>query len=130
MTETHNDPEELARRVASLSAQNERLAQILVEARSKIVGLQQQIDDLAQPPSTYATFIRSYSDGTADVMVQGRKMRLTSLPAAMVSTARPGQQVRLNEAMAIVETMTYDHTGVSHRQRTDRNTPRHGCRTR
>lgn len=38
-------------------------------------------------------------------------MRLTSLPAAMVSTARPGQQVRLNEAMAIVETMTYDHTG-------------------
>lgn len=111
MTETHNDPEELARRVASLSAQNERLAQILVEARSKIVGLQQQIDDLAQPPSTYATFIRSYSDGTADVMVQGRKMRLTSLPAAMVSTARPGQQVRLNEAMAIVETMTYDHTG-------------------
>lgn len=51
MTETHNDPEELARRVASLSAQNERLAQILVEARSKIVGLQQQIDDLAQPPA-------------------------------------------------------------------------------
>lgn len=107
----HDDTQELARRVSSLSAQNERLAQILVEARGKIVDLQQQLDDLAKPPSTYASFVRAYSDGTADVMVQGRKMRLTSLPGAMVSTAKPGQELRLNEAMAIVEVRGYEAIG-------------------
>lgn len=102
---------DLPEQVALLSSQNERLAQILVEARGKIVELQTQLEDLAKPPSTYATFVRSYSDSTADVLVAGRKMRLTSGPAAMIKQARPGQEVRLNEAMAIVEVLRYESTG-------------------
>lgn len=102
---------ELAQELALLSTQNERLAQILVEARGKIVELQNQLENLAKPPSSFATFLRSYSDGTADVLVAGRKMRLTSSPAAMLSQARPGQEVRLNEAMAIVEVLGFEQTG-------------------
>lgn len=105
------DPQASAEQVALLSAQNERLAQILVEARGKIVELQTQLEDLAKAPNTYATFLRSFSDATADVMVTGRKMRLTSSPSAMVKQARPGQEVRLNEAMAIVEVLDYEKTG-------------------
>lgn len=100
-----------AEQVALLSAQNERLAQILVEARGKIVDLQTQLEDLAKAPNTYATFLRSFSDATADVMVMGRKMRLTSSPSAMIKHARPGQELRLNEAMAIVEVLDYEKTG-------------------
>ena len=98
-------------RVATLSAQNERLAQILVEARGKIVELQKQLEDLAKPPSTYATFLRAHKDGTADVITAGRKMRLTSYTATRIDTARPGQEVRLNEAMAIVELLDFERTG-------------------
>lgn len=99
------------RQLATLSAQNERLAQILVEARGKIVELQKQIEDLAKPPSTFATFLKRHQDGTAEVMVAGRKMRLTSLDSAKLSLAQEGQEVRLNEAMAIVETLGFERTG-------------------
>ncbi|WP_435300127.1 proteasome ATPase [Timonella sp. A28] len=99
------------KRLATLSAQNERLAQILIEARGKIVELQKQLEDLAKPPSTYATFLRSYDDGTADVVAAGRKMRLTSLAENRLSEAYPGQEVRLNEAMAIVEVLPHEGTG-------------------
>ncbi len=111
MTQIPGPQEESAEQVALLSAQNERLAQILVEARGKIVELQKQLEDLAKPPSTYATFLHRFSDGTADVTVSGRKMRLTSSPSAMLHMAKPGQEVRLNEAMAIVELLSFENIG-------------------
>lgn len=100
-----------SQRVSMLSAQNERLAQVLVEARGKIVELQKQLEELAKPPSTYATFLESYPDGTADVVSAGRKLRLTSLATTSIDAARPGQEVRLNEAMAIVEILKFERTG-------------------
>lgn len=97
--------------LAKLSMQNERLTQILVEARGKIVELQTQLEDLAKPPSTFATFLERHSDGTAEVMAAGRKMRLTTLASANLEKALFGQEVRLNEAMAIVEVNDFDRTG-------------------
>jgi proteasome-associated ATPase len=106
-----SEPTAEQRQLATLSAQNERLAQILVEARGKIVDLQKQLEDLAKPPSTFATFLRSHPDGSAEVMVAGRKMRLTALSTAKLHVAHEGQEVRLNEAMAIVEVLGFERTG-------------------
>jgi proteasome-associated ATPase len=44
-------------------------------------------------------------------MAAGRKLRLTSLETAKLHLAQPGQEVRLNEAMAIVEVVGFERTG-------------------
>jgi proteasome-associated ATPase len=108
---SHGTPSPEQKQIATLSAQNERLAQILMDARGKIVELQKQLEDLAKPPSTYAIFLKKFDDGTAEVMAAGRKLRLTSLETAKLHLAQPGQEVRLNEAMAIVEVVGFERTG-------------------
>lgn len=47
----------LEARLASVNAQNERLAATLREARDQIVTLKEEIDRLAQPPSGFGTFL-------------------------------------------------------------------------
>ncbi|HWJ85334.1 MAG TPA: proteasome ATPase, partial [Cellulomonas sp.] len=48
---------ELHRELAVLAAKNERLSDALLAAREQIVELKRQVDDLAKPPGTYATFL-------------------------------------------------------------------------
>ena len=43
--------------VASVTGQNERLADTLREARDQIVALKEEVDRLAQPPSGFGVFL-------------------------------------------------------------------------
>ncbi|MEP7763180.1 proteasome ATPase [Sanguibacter sp. 25GB23B1] len=110
-TSFRGERDEQARRLATLSAQNERLAQVLGEARGKIVELQQQIDDLAKPPGTYAVFLGAHEDGTVDIMSAGRKMHVGASPAVDLESIRPGQEVKLNEALTVVAAGGYEMVG-------------------
>lgn len=102
---------DLDRQVAILSAKNERLAEALRAARDQIVDLRSQIDDLAKPPGTYALFLGSHADGTVDVSSAGRKMHVGASPSVDLETLRPGQEVKLNEAMTVVASGGYESTG-------------------
>ncbi|SDD27399.1 proteasome-associated ATPase [Sanguibacter gelidistatuariae] len=93
---------EQARRLAVLSAQNERLAQVLGEARTKIIELTKQIEEFAKPPGTYAVFLADHGDGTLDIVSAGRKMHVGASPSLDLSQLRPGQEVKLNEALVVV----------------------------
>lgn len=104
-------PEDAARRLAVLSAQNERLAQVLGEARGKIVELQQQIEEFAKPPGTFAVFLAEHGDGTLDVMSAGRKMHVAASPSVDLTQLRPGQEVSLNEAFVVVAAGGYEPVG-------------------
>lgn len=99
------------REAAVLAAKNERLAEALRQARDRIVELQQQIEDLGRPPGTFATFLRARADGTVEIFSSGRKMHVDVGPGVDVPSLRPGQEVKLNEALTVVEAGAYENVG-------------------
>jgi proteasome-associated ATPase len=102
---------DLQRELALLAAKNERMSDALVAARDQIIELKRQIDDLAKPPGTFATFLTAREDGTVDVVSSGRKMHVGASPAIDVHRLRPGQEVMLNEALTVVEAGGYEQVG-------------------
>nr|WP_240760255.1 proteasome ATPase [Phytoactinopolyspora endophytica] len=101
----------LEARLASVTAQNERLAATLREARDQIVALKEEIDRLAQPPSGFGTYLARHEDGTVDVFTGGRKLRVAVSPDVDVDTLRPGQEIMLNEALNVVRALEYERVG-------------------
>jgi proteasome-associated ATPase len=97
--------------LASVTGQNERLADTLREARDQIVALKEEVDRLAQPPSGFGVFLEACEDGTADVFTGGRKMRVSVSPAVELEKLRPGQEVVLNEALNVVIAQGYETVG-------------------
>lgn len=102
---------DLQRELALLAAKNERLSDALVSARDQIIELKRQIDELAKPPGTYATFLSARADGSVDVVSSGRKMHVGASPAVDPRRLRPGQEVMLNEALTVVEAGAYEQVG-------------------
>ncbi len=97
--------------LAGVTAQNERLAATLREARDQIVALKEEVDRLAQPPSGFGVFLQGCEDGTADVFTGGRKMRVNVSPNVDLDELKPGQEVLLNEALNVVLAQGYEAAG-------------------
>ena len=91
--------------------QSERMATLLAQAREQLVTLQQEIDKLSSPPSGYGVFLSSYDDGTADIFTGGRKLRVNVAPGVEAGSLVKGQEVRLNEALNVVEARGYEMQG-------------------
>ncbi|GGJ01665.1 proteasome ATPase [Streptomyces brasiliensis] len=102
---------ELQTNLAGVSAQNERLANTLREARDQIVALKEEVDRLAQPPAGFGVFLQANEDGTADIFTGGRKLRVNVSPSVEVDDLRRGQEVMLNEALNVVEAMKFERVG-------------------
>jgi proteasome-associated ATPase len=108
------DAEQLSRlraQVAQLSAQNDRLASTLRDARDQIVALKAEVDRLAQPPNTFGVYVGPGEDNTVEIVSSGRKMRVACSPSVDSETLRPGQEVMLNEAFNVVAAREYERTG-------------------
>ncbi|MET7285742.1 proteasome ATPase [Streptomyces sp. NPDC005573] len=102
---------ELQTNLAGVSAQNERLANTLREARDQIVALKEEVDRLAQPPAGFGVFLQANEDGTADIFTGGRKLRVNVSPSVELDDLRRGQEVMLNEALNVVDAMEYESVG-------------------
>ncbi|MET9510568.1 proteasome ATPase [Streptomyces flavidovirens] len=102
---------ELQTNLAGVSAQNERLANTLREARDQIVALKEEVDRLAQPPAGFGVFLMANEDGTADIFTGGRKLRVNVSPSVELEELRRGQEVMLNEALNVVEAMEFERAG-------------------
>ncbi|WP_404819334.1 proteasome ATPase [Streptomyces marincola] len=102
---------ELQTNLAGVSAQNERLASTLREARDQIVALKEEVDRLAQPPSGFGVFLRANDDETADIFTGGRKLRVNVSPSVETAGLQRGQEVMLNEALNIVAAMEFERAG-------------------
>ncbi|MGX1881977.1 proteasome ATPase [Streptomyces sp. NPDC055287] len=102
---------ELQTNLAGVSAQNERLANTLREARDQIVALKEEVDRLAQPPAGFGVFLVANEDGTADIFTGGRKLRVNVSPSVELEELRRGQEVMLNEALNVVEAMEFERAG-------------------
>jgi proteasome-associated ATPase len=97
--------------LASVTAQNERLAETLREARDKIIALKEEVDRLAQPPSGFGTFLGRNDDDTLDVFTGGRKLRVAASPSIDLETLRLGQELMLNEALNVVQACDFEVVG-------------------
>ncbi len=97
--------------VEILTRKNESLTGALTGAREQLVGLREQVDALATPPSTYGTVVSRHDDDSADVISGGRRLRVRLSPSADPDHLRAGRTVRLNEALAIVQTCGWEDTG-------------------
>ncbi|SDO66223.1 proteasome-associated ATPase [Actinacidiphila guanduensis] len=102
---------ELQTNLAGVSAQNERLANTLREARDQIVALKEEVDRLAQPPAGFGVFLQANEDGTADIFTGGRKLRVNVSPSVELDTLQRGQELLLNEALNVVEAMEFELIG-------------------
>ena len=94
---------ESANRINALSERNEKLVVTLREARAQLLQLKEEVDRLAQPPSGYGVFLGPGPEGTVEVFTGGRRMRLAVSPTVDVEHLQRGQQLRLNEALTVVE---------------------------
>jgi proteasome-associated ATPase len=83
--------------------QNERLVGVLQEAKQQIELLKEEVDKLCAPPNTYGTFSMANKDGTAEIHVDGRQMRVNVHPNVDPFQFVDGQHVVLNEAFNIIE---------------------------
>ena len=102
---------ELQTNLAGVSAQNERLASTLREARDQIVALKEEVDRLAQPPAGFGAFLEANDDGTADIFTGGRKLRVNVSPSVELDELQRGQEVMLNEALNVVDALDFERIG-------------------
>jgi len=90
---------------------NDKLTATLQDAKTQIESLRTEIEKLTAPPSSYALFCSFNEDGTANVYVSGRKMRVSVHGSIAGKPMRKGQEVILNEALNIIEARGFDPQG-------------------
>jgi proteasome-associated ATPase len=98
-------------KINALVERNEKLVLTLREARSQLLQLKEEVDRLAQPPSGYGVFLGLGPEGSVEVFTGGRRMRLTVSPSIDIPGLARGQQVRLNEALTVVEAGVFELIG-------------------
>ena len=92
-------------------SQNEKLVSMLQEAKQQIELLKEEVDKLCAPPNTYGVFIRANKDGTSEILMEGRPMRVNVHPNLDPFALDEGQFVVLNEAFNIIEGAEYTQRG-------------------
>lgn len=91
--------------------QNEKLAAALQEAKNQIVALKEEIDKLCAPPNSYGTFRKGNEDGTIDISIDGRTLKVNVHPKINIKDLHEGQLVILNEAYNVIEVSGYEVKG-------------------
>jgi proteasome-associated ATPase len=91
--------------------QNEKLVATLQDAKQQIELLKQEVDKLCAPPNTYGLFERTNKDGTCEINVDGKMMRVNAHPNIRTEDLMEGQLVVLNEAFNIVDATDFDPRG-------------------
>jgi proteasome-associated ATPase len=96
---------------ADAERQNERLVNALHDAKQQIELLKEEVDKLCAPPNNYGIFNRPNKDGTAEIVVDGRPMRVNVHPNVDPFQFEEGQLIVLNEAFNIIEASGYVSRG-------------------
>ncbi|MFA9428732.1 proteasome ATPase [Egicoccus sp. AB-alg2] len=93
-------------------AQNDKLTETLRAARDQLAQMREEVERLAAPPQSYATFLGADAEtGTVTVMVSGRKLEVGVGPEIEVDALRAGQEVLLNESMNVVAVGEFENRG-------------------
>ncbi len=91
--------------------QNEKLVNTLQDAKQQIDLLKEEVDKLCAPPNTYGVYERANKDGTVEINIDGKMMRVNVHPSIRVEDLSEGQLVVLNEAFHVVDVGGFDPRG-------------------
>lgn len=102
---------EINGQLAQSRSRNEALASILEQTKEHMLVMRSEVDKLSQPPSGYGNFLGLNSDGSADIISSGRKLRVSLHPNLDPAQLKRGDEVVLNESLNIVEVRTAQLSG-------------------
>ncbi len=114
MTESTSPNVELQKlheQINDLSANNQRLSTTLREAREQLITLKEEVERLSGPPNGFAIYDSPAANDMVNVVVNGRKMRVSIAPSIDKSVLEAGQEVILNEAMNVVVACGFEEHG-------------------
>ncbi len=98
-------------RLAQAVAQNDKLSAVLEEARQQLTVLREEVEKLSAPPNAFGAVVGVNEDGTVDVMVAGRKLRVNAQPSIEVKKLQVGQEILLNESMNVIDVRLFESSG-------------------
>src|SRR5215510_6935432 len=91
--------------------QNEKLVGALQEAKEQINALKKEVEKLCMPPNSYGVFRQRNADGTLDVDIDGRHLKVNIHPRLENVTFEEGQLLVLNESLNVIDISTYESRG-------------------
>jgi proteasome-associated ATPase len=91
--------------------QNEKLVAMLQEAKEQINALKKEVEKLCTPPNSYGVFRQRNKDGTVDVDLDGRHLRVNVHPKLEHYDFAEGQLLVLNESLNIIDLSDYESRG-------------------
>lgn len=103
--------EALAQKLSAELEKNHRLEYALRELREEVVQLGERVEKLTRPPSPYGIVVGRNPDDQFDVLVNGRKLRVSVGGNIDCDTIELGSEVLLNDSMSIVEARHPEHAG-------------------
>jgi proteasome-associated ATPase len=103
--------EALAQKLSVEVEKNHRLEYALRELREEVVQLGERVEKLTRPPSPYGIVVGRNPDDQFDVLVNGRKLRVSVGGNIDCDTIELGSEVLLNDSMSIVEARHPEHAG-------------------
>ena len=101
----------LAQKLSAEVEKNHRLEYALRELREEVVQLGERVEKLTRPPSPYGIVVGRNPDDNFDVLVNGRKLRVSVGGNIDSDTIELGSEVLLNDSMSIVEARHPEHAG-------------------
>jgi proteasome-associated ATPase len=108
---TSNDSlAEINKVVEGLQQKNSDLTTLLSDAKLQLLSLRDQVEQLGAPPSGFGIFLDLYEDD-ADVLINGKKMRVTISPEIERSQLSSGREVVLNESLNIISIHGFEIAG-------------------
>jgi len=108
---TSNDSlAEINKVVEVLQQKNSDLTTLLSDAKLQLLSLRDQVEQLGAPPSGFGIFLDLYEDD-ADVLINGKKMRVTISPEIDKKQLSSGREVILNESLNIIAIHGFEISG-------------------
>jgi len=101
----------LAQKLSSEVEKNHRLEYALRELREEVVQLGERVEKLTRPPSPYGIVVGRSPNDYFDVLVNGRKLRVSVGGDVDCDAIELGSEVLLNDSMSIVEARQPEQSG-------------------
>ena len=103
--------QDIAGQLSDARKQNEKLVMAFQEAKRQIEQLKEEVDKLSAPPNSYGKFIAHNPDGTVDVDLDGRRVRVNVHPRLDGESFESGQSLILNESLNVVAATEFETKG-------------------
>jgi len=107
---SNNSLAEINKVVEGLQQKNTDLTTLLADAKLQLLSLRDQVEQLGAPPSGFGIFLDLY-ENDADVLINGKKMRVTISPEVDKSQLSSGREVILNESLNIISIHGFEIAG-------------------